>query len=83
MAKTAEHLKKFSELSEKIVSLGESIKKVEKDMESVWMDEVEEIDLRDVKDRMKSVEDVLHRLQEELLHMETEHCKGTPDRRPK
>ncbi len=47
------------------------------------MDELEEIDLRDVKDRMKSVEDALHLLQEEVSHMETEHCKETPDRRPK
>ena len=83
MAKTAEHLKKFSELSERIVALGESIKKAEKDMESVWMDEVEEIDLRDVKDRMKSVEDALHLLQEEVSHMETEHCKEPIDTRQK
>jgi hypothetical protein len=38
MGKANEHLNTLSELSEKIMSLGESIKKAEKDMESVWMD---------------------------------------------
>ena len=45
MAKPTEHLKKFSTLSERIMALGDSIKKAEKDMESVWVDEIEEIDL--------------------------------------
>ena len=77
MGKANEHLNTLSKLSEKIMSLGESIKKAEKDMESVWMDQVEEIDLRDVKNRMKSVEDALHLLQEEVSHMEAEHCRRT------
>ena len=83
MGRPNEHLKTLSELSQKIMALGESIKKAEKDMQSVWMDEVEEIDLRDVKDRMKSVEDALHLLQEEVSHMETEHCKEPIDTRQK
>ena len=77
MGKANEHLKTLSELSQKIMALGESIKKAEKDMQSVWMDQVEEIDLRNVKDRMKTVEDALHLLQEEVSHMEAEHCKRT------
>ncbi len=83
MVKTTEHLKHFSELSKRIMALGESIKKAEKDMESVWMDQVEKIDLRDVKDRMKSVEDALHLLQDEVSRMEAEHCKGTTEVKPK
>jgi len=59
------------------MALGESIKKAEKDMESVWMDQIEEIDLRDVKEGMKAVENALHLLQEEVGHVEAEHCKGT------
>jgi uncharacterized small protein (DUF1192 family) len=77
MAKTTEHLKNFSELSGRIMALGESIKKAERDMKSVWTDQIEEIDLREVKGRMKAVENVLHLLQEELEHVEAEHCKGT------
>jgi len=72
-----EHLKNFSKLSERIMALGESIKKAERDMKSVWTDQIEEIDLRDVKDHMKAVENALHLLQEEVSHMEIEHCKGT------
>ena len=77
MAKTTEHLKNLSELSERIMALGDSIKKAEKDMKSVWMDQIEQIDLRDVKEHMKSVENALHLLQEEVNHVEAEHCKGT------
>ena len=76
MAKIREHLKNVSDLSERIMALGESIKKAEKDMESVWMDQIEEIDLRDVKDRLKAVENAFHLLQEEVGHMEAEHCRG-------
>jgi len=72
-----EHLKNFSDLSERITALGESIKKAEKDMGSAWMDQIEEIDLRDVKDHLKGVESAFHLLQEEVSHMEAEHCKGT------
>jgi hypothetical protein len=83
MANTTEHLKKFSELSNRIMALGESIKKAERDMESVWMDQVEMVDLRDVKNRMKSVEDALHLLQEEVSHMEREHCGKTMEMQQK
>ena len=83
MAKMNEHLKNFSDLSEKIMALEEAIKKAEKDMESVWMDQIEEIDLRDVKDCLKGVENVFHLLQEEVSHMEAEHCKGTESKQQK
>ena len=75
--KANEHFKTLSELSEKIMVLGESIKRAEKDMEPVWMDQIEEKDLRDVRNRMKAVENALRVLQEEIGHMEAEHCKGT------
>ncbi len=45
-------------------------------MESVWMDQIEEKDLREVKDHMKAVKDALHLLREEISHMEAEHCKN-------
>lgn len=77
MGKANEHFKTLSELSERIMALGESIKKAEGDMKSVWTDQIEEIDLREVKGRMKAVENALHLLQEEVEHMEAEHCKGT------
>ena len=77
MAKMNAHLKSFSDLSERIMVLGESIKRAEKDMESVWMDQGGKIDLRDVKDHLKGVESAFHLLQEEVSHMEAEHCKGT------
>ena len=81
MAKTTEHLKKFSELSGRIMALGDSIKKAEKDMRSVWVDQVEEIDLRDVKEHMKAVQNALRLLEEEVSHMEGEHCKGAKGKR--
>jgi hypothetical protein len=52
----------FSELSGGVIVLGDSIKKAEKDMKPVWMDQIEQIDLRDVKEHMRAVEDALHRL---------------------
>jgi gas vesicle protein len=70
-----EHLKKLSQLSEKIIALGESIKKAEKDMQSVWMDQVERRDLQDVENHMKEVEEVLCVLKEEVGHIESSHCK--------
>jgi hypothetical protein len=81
MGKPNEHLKKLSELSERIMVLGESIKKAEKDMKSVWMDQIEKIDLRDVKEHMKAVEDALHLLGEEVSHIEAEHCKEAKRKR--
>ena len=81
MASVRDHLRNFSELSERIIALGNSIKKAEKDMKSVWMDQIEEIDLGEVKGRMKAVENALHLLQEEVEHVEAEHCKGTRGKR--
>jgi gas vesicle protein len=75
MGERKEHLRKLSELSEKIMALGKSIKKAEKDMQSVWMDEIEKRDLQDVKNHMKEVEDVLCMLQEVVGHIESSHCK--------
>jgi hypothetical protein len=41
-----EHVNKLSELSEKIMALGESSRRPEKDMESDWMDQIEKRDLQ-------------------------------------
>jgi len=81
MPKSTEHLKNLSDLSERIMALGNSLKKAEKDMESVWMDEIEEIDLRDIKEHMKAVVNTLHLLQEEVDHVEAEHSKGARGKR--
>ena len=75
MAKPKDHLRRLSELSEKVMALANSIKGAEKDMGSVWMDQVEKRDLQDVKKHMKEVEDVLCMLQEEVGHIESSHCK--------
>ncbi len=75
MARVGDHLRNFSELSERIIALGDSIKKAEKDMKSVWMDQIEEIDLGDVKEHIKAVEDALRLLGKEVGHIEAEHCK--------
>jgi hypothetical protein len=75
MGEKKEHLKKLSELSEKIMALANSIQQVEKDMESTWMDQIEARDLRNVKERMKAVEDALCMLQEEVGHIEERHCR--------
>ncbi len=44
-------------------------------MKSVWIDQIEEIDPRDVKEHMKAVEDALRLLGVEVGHIEAEHCK--------
>ncbi len=75
MGEKKDHFRKLSELSEKIMTLSESIRQAEKDMESVWADEIEVKDLQDVKERMKAVEETLSILQEEVGHLEVEHCK--------
>ena len=75
MGEKRDHLKRLSQLSEKVVALAESMRQAEKDMESVWMDQVEKRDLQDVKNHMKEVEDVLCMLQEEVSHIESSHCK--------
>jgi len=40
MGEKKDHLKKLSELSEKVMALANSIRQAEKDMESTWMDQV-------------------------------------------
>jgi hypothetical protein len=75
MGEKRDHLNKLSELSEKIMTLANSIRQAEKDMEATWMDEVEARDLRNVKERMKAVEETLIILQEEVGHIEGEHCR--------
>ena len=75
MGEKKDHLKKLSELSEKIMALVNSIRQAEKDMESTWRDEIEARDLRNVKERMKAVEETLCVLQEEVGHIERKHCR--------
>jgi len=53
------HFRKLPELSEKIMTLSESIRQAEKDMESIWIDAIEERDLRIVKEQMKTAEETL------------------------
>jgi len=59
MGEKKDHFRKLSELSEKIMTLSKSIRQVERDMESVWTDEIEMKDLQNVKERMKAVEGAL------------------------
>jgi hypothetical protein len=75
MGEIKDHLKRFSELSEKIIMLAQSIKGAEKDMEATWIDEIETRDLQNLKERMKAVEETLCILQEEVGHVEAVHCK--------
>jgi len=69
LGEVKEHVDKILELSEKIMALGESIRRTEKDMESTWMDQVEKRDVQDVKNYVKEVEDLLCMLQEEVGHI--------------
>jgi hypothetical protein len=75
MGERKDHLKRLSELSAKIMALGNSIQQAEKDLKLTWIDEIEERDLRDVKERMKAVEDALCMLKEEVGHIEGKHCR--------
>jgi hypothetical protein len=75
MVEKKDHLKRLSELSEKILALAESIKGAEKDMQATWIDNIEARDLQNVKERMKAVEETLCILQEEIGHLEGKHCK--------
>jgi hypothetical protein len=75
MGEARDHLAKLSELSEKIMALGKSLNRAEKDMESTWVDQIEMRDLRDVKRHLEEVEDTLCLLQEEVGHIESSHCK--------
>jgi hypothetical protein len=75
MEKVRDHLKKLSKLSERIMALGEVINQAEKDMKSTWVDQIEMRDLRNVKRRLKEVEDALCMMQAEVGHIEAKHCK--------
>ena len=75
MGEKTDHLKKLAELSEKIIALANSIRRAEKDMQATWIDEIEARDLQNVKERMKSVEDALCMLKEEVGHIEGKHCR--------
>jgi hypothetical protein len=75
MGEKKDHLKKLSELSEKIMALAHSIQQAEKDMESTWIDEIEARDLQNVKERMKAVEETLRIVEREVGHVEAEHGK--------
>ena len=75
MGDAKDHLKKFSELSQRIFALGKSIRQAEKDLKFQWVDEIEQRDLQDIKDHMKSLEDALRALQAEMGHIEAEHLK--------
>jgi hypothetical protein len=75
MGEKKDHLKKLSELSEKVMALANSIRQAEKDMEATWMDEIEARDLGNVKERMKAGEETLIILQEEVGHIEEKHCR--------
>jgi uncharacterized protein YukE len=81
MGETKEHLKHFTDLSEKISGLAKSIRQAEKDLKSQWVDEIEQRDLQDVKRNMNAVEDALRRLREEMHHIEIEHCKEAKQKR--
>jgi len=69
MGKARDHLKKLSKLSEKIAALGESIRRIEKDMEPTWIGQVYKRNLRDVKNYLKQEEDLHCMLQEEVGHL--------------
>jgi rubrerythrin len=75
MGEKKDHLKKLSELSKKITALGESLRQAEKDMETTWVNEVEKRDLKELKNRMKAVEEALCVIQEEVGHIEGKHCR--------
>lgn len=75
MGEAKDHLKKFSELSQKISALGKSISRAEKDLRFQWVDEIEQRDLQDIKEHMKSLEDALRMIQAEMGHVEAEHLK--------
>jgi hypothetical protein len=75
MGDARDHLRKVSELSQRIVALGESIKRAEKDLKFQWVDEIEQRNLQDIKDHMKSLEGTLRMFQTEMGHIGAEHLK--------
>jgi len=74
MGKKKEHLSKLLELAKEIGVLGEAIQEMEKNMQTTWTDEIERRDFQKLKGRMKDVEQVLCKLQEEIGHLENLHC---------
>ena len=44
-------------------------------MQTVWKDYIDVRDLQNVKERMTAVEEVLRSLQDEMDHIEGEHCR--------
>ena len=74
MGNKKEHQKKLGALAAEILSLGETIKEIEKHMESTWTDEIERDDLRHLKEQFKKMEDSLCGLQEQIGHLEKLHC---------
>jgi len=80
MGEIKDHFRKISELSGKIMTLSESIRQTEEDMEGTWVDEIEARDLQNVKERMKAVEETLSVLQEEVGLLEAEHCKEVKEK---
>jgi hypothetical protein len=81
MGEKRDHLKKFTELSEKIMALANSIRQAEKDMEPTWIDEIEARDLQNVKERMKAVEETLRIVEREVGHVEAEHGRKAKEAR--
>ena len=75
MGDVENHRKNFAELSQRIVTLGESIRRAEKDLRFQWVGEIEERDLQDIKEHMKSLEDALRKSRAEIGHIEAEHLK--------
>jgi len=77
MGKKKEHQDKLLELAGNIISLGETIREMEKHMGSIWSDEIEKNDLEHLKEGMEKVEDSLCKLKGEILHLEEMHCETT------
>ena len=76
MARKKRHQDKLLELAREIISLGQTVKEVEKHMGSIWTDEIEREDLQRLKEGMKSVEERLCSLHREIEHLEGLHCKS-------
>jgi len=75
MGTKKEHQNTLLELAKEIISLGEAIKEMEKNMEFSWSDDIERRDLQRLKERMAIVEKGLCTLQGEIKHLEELHCK--------
>ena len=76
MGKKKEHQEKILELAREIISLGETVKEIEKHMGSIWTDEIERADLQHLKEQMKTLDERLYSLHGEIDHLEELHCKS-------